>query len=578
MTRSKISVVKFLLVGITMLMLNATMLLGQATVTLPTVSGAPGTEKVVDITTTDLASMNVLSYQFDISYDNTVVELTGIETDGTLIDNFGNYSVNPDIANGVLRFAWANSSALSGAGTLVKIKVKFLAVGTTTLTFGSTFQFNAGTPSATTVNGSAMASQVLVTGGAVSATTSDEIMIPIYVTELTSAYNVLSFDFNASFDPSVINVTGYETAGSLSEGGSASINPNNTTGTVAFAWASATNVTGSGVLVYLKATAVGSGTSDLTFSAFQFNAGAPTVSADAGQIAVTAANVAPTLTLNPAGPYSTNEGQSIQIQLVGADANAGDVLTYSSTTPPSGATLNATSGLFSWTPAYNQAGSHTITFTVSDNHGASTSQQVTITVNNVNRAPYFSTIPPPGTTVKAHIAPTPVYYSFGYMATDPDGDQLTYSMVEGPDGSSVSANGIFIWNVKTGQAGFSFVVTIKVTDGEFEATTTTIFNVDQVIVGVEEPDQIPSEYKLSQNYPNPFNPSTKISFALPKESHVRLSVYNILGQEVGVLVNKSMGAGYHDVTFDASKLNTGMYIYKIEAEDFVSVKKMLFVK
>lgn len=578
MTRSKISVVKFLLVGITMLMLNATMLLGQATVTLPTVSGAPGTEKVVDITTTDLASMNVLSYQFDISYDNTVVELTGVETDGTLIDNFGSYSVNPDIANGVIRFAWANSSALSGAGTLVKIKVKFLAVGTSALTFGSTFQFNAGTPTATTVNGSAMASQVLVNGGAVSAVTGDEIMIPIYVTELTSAYNVLSFDFNASFDPSVINITGYETAGTLSEGGSASINPNNTAGTVAFAWASASNVTGSGVLVYLKATAVGGGTSDLTFSAFQFNAGAPTVSADAGQVTVTAANVAPVLSISPAGPYAVDEGQNIQLQLSGTDANAGDVLTFSSTTPPSGATLNATSGLFSWTPAYNQAGSHTITFTVSDDHGASASQQVTITVNNVNRTPQFTTVPPPGTIVKAHRAPNPVYYNFLYTASDPDGDDLIFSMEEGPDGSSISSSGVFIWNVKEGQAGLSFVVTIKVTDGEFVVSTTQILNVDPIIVGVEDDKQVPSEYKLSQNYPNPFNPSTTIYFGLPKESHVKLSVYNILGQEVGVLVNKTMGAGYHDVNFDASKLNTGMYIYKIEAEDFVSVKKMLFVK
>lgn len=577
MTRSKISVVKFLLVGITMLMLNATMLLGQATVTLPTVSGAPGTEKVVDITTTDLASMNVLSYQFDISYDNTVVELTGVETDGTLIDNFGSYSVNPDIANGVIRFAWANSSALSGAGTLVKIKVKFLAVGTTTLTFGSTFQFNAGTPTATTVNGSAMASQVLVNGGAVSAVTGDEIMIPIHVTELTSAYNVLSFDFNASFDPSVINITGYETAGTLSEGGSASINPNNTAGTVAFAWASASNVTGSGVLVYLKATAVGSGTSDLTFSAFQFNAGAPTVSADAGQVTVTAANVAPVLTV-PAGPHAVNEGQNIQIQLSATDANAGDVLAYSATGLPSGATLNATSGLFSWTPAYNQAGSHTITFTVSDNHGASASQQVTITVNNVNRTPQFTTVLPPNTVTQHHIAPNPVYYQFLFTASDPDGDALIFSLEEGPDGSSISSNGIFIWNVKQGQVGLSFVVTVKVTDGEFTITTTGLIYVDRT-VGVEDIyTGIPSDYQLKQNYPNPFNPSTTIYFGLPKDSRVKLSVYNILGQEVAVLVNGTMNAGFHNVKFDASKLNTGMYIYKIEAEDFVSVKKMLFVK
>jgi len=81
-----------------------------------------------------------------------------------------------------------------------------------------------------------------------------------------------------------------------------------------------------------------------------------------------------------------------------------------------------------------------------------------------------------------------------------------------------------------------------------------------------------------QNYPNPFNPTTTIKFALPKESHVKLSVYNILGQEVATLVNGIMQAGYHRVNFDATGLNTGMYIYKIQADGFVMMKKMMYVK
>jgi hypothetical protein len=89
---------------------------------------------------------------------------------------------------------------------------------------------------------------------------------------------------------------------------------------------------------------------------------------------------------------------------------------------------------------------------------------------------------------------------------------------------------------------------------------------------------IPKEYALFQNFPNPFNPTTNIKFDLPKESNVTLRVYNILGEEVTTLVNKVMLAGHQSVAFNAAKLASGMYIYRIEAGNFVQVKKMLLIK
>lgn len=85
-------------------------------------------------------------------------------------------------------------------------------------------------------------------------------------------------------------------------------------------------------------------------------------------------------------------------------------------------------------------------------------------------------------------------------------------------------------------------------------------------------------FKLEQNYPNPFNPSTKIEFSIPASSQVELKVFNILGQEVATLVNESLKAGNHAVTFDASRLATGVYLYRISAGTFVSTKKMLLLK
>jgi hypothetical protein len=86
------------------------------------------------------------------------------------------------------------------------------------------------------------------------------------------------------------------------------------------------------------------------------------------------------------------------------------------------------------------------------------------------------------------------------------------------------------------------------------------------------------KFELSQNYPNPFNPSTSITFTLPQAGNVKLAVYNLLGQEVQILVNGFKSAGQHTINFDASNFNSGVYLYKIEAEGFNSVRKMTLLK
>jgi type IX secretion system substrate protein len=103
--------------------------------------------------------------------------------------------------------------------------------------------------------------------------------------------------------------------------------------------------------------------------------------------------------------------------------------------------------------------------------------------------------------------------------------------------------------------------------------------VDSVKVGVDDLDSvIPTSYSMDQNYPNPFNPSTTIQFQLPEVSKVELKVYNILGQVVATLVNQEMNAGYHKINFDASKLASGLYVYRIQAGKYMNVKKMMLLK
>jgi photosystem II stability/assembly factor-like uncharacterized protein len=89
---------------------------------------------------------------------------------------------------------------------------------------------------------------------------------------------------------------------------------------------------------------------------------------------------------------------------------------------------------------------------------------------------------------------------------------------------------------------------------------------------------IPYKFSLSQNYPNPFNPSTKINFSLPKQSVVKLIIYDLLGREIHKLVNEELNAGTYSVEWNASGMPSGMYFYRIEIEEFSDIKKMILIK
>ena len=91
-------------------------------------------------------------------------------------------------------------------------------------------------------------------------------------------------------------------------------------------------------------------------------------------------------------------------------------------------------------------------------------------------------------------------------------------------------------------------------------------------------DGLPVNFELHQNYPNPFNPSTVIDFELPANTEVSLEVYNMLGQRVATLVNQQKPAGRHQVSFDASSLSSGIYIYRIATGEFVRTRKMMLMK
>ncbi len=110
------------------------------------------------------------------------------------------------------------------------------------------------------------------------------------------------------------------------------------------------------------------------------------------------------------------------------------------------------------------------------------------------------------------------------------------------------------------------------------ASCTFTLNIIQQIGLNPANEIIPNQYRLLQNYPNPFNPTTSILFDIPKQSHVLLKVYDLTGREAAVLVNELLRAGSYSINLNAVNLSSGVYLYKLAAEDFTKTRKMILIK
>jgi hypothetical protein len=133
--------------------------------------------------------------------------------------------------------------------------------------------------------------------------------------------------------------------------------------------------------------------------------------------------------------------------------------------------------------------------------------------------------------------------------------------------SSLVGETIYYWRVKANNGG-----------GSSAYSPTWSFRT-MGPVSVQQPaSDVPREFSLSQNYPNPFNPSTTISFDIPRQSHVKLVVYDVLGREVRTLVDEEKQPGRYSVTFDASTLPSGVYLCRMMAGDFTHARKMVVMR
>ncbi len=144
--------------------------------------------------------------------------------------------------------------------------------------------------------------------------------------------------------------------------------------------------------------------------------------------------------------------------------------------------------------------------------------------------------------------------------------------------ASTPSNGTFNWTVSNTPSAQCLVRISDVSNPSTQDVSDAVFTIE-VVPGVEDDlSGIPDSYQLLQNFPNPFNPTTTIYYGLPQESSVELIIFDVLGNEVLKISEEQKPAGYHKFDFDASRLNSGVYFYRINAGDYVKTMKMVLMK
>jgi hypothetical protein len=134
------------------------------------------------------------------------------------------------------------------------------------------------------------------------------------------------------------------------------------------------------------------------------------------------------------------------------------------------------------------------------------------------------------------------------------------------------------WYFDTFDASYKATVDLSAAASDGKTVGSARWTFKGVLASVDKRNEIPNTFALEQNYPNPFNPSTKITYSVARQSKVRLEVFDILGRKVATLVNEARNPGNYTVEFDASKLVSGVYIYRLSTPELTFSKKMMLVK
>ncbi len=291
-------------------------------------------------------------------------------------------------------------------------------------------------------------------------------------------------------------------------------------------------------------------------------------------------NICPVAQNFPGGAVNITAGTPYVSQYAFAAPEVTQITSGGVTGVPPGMSVNITNGVtctfdVSWNPSCSQAGTYQVCFSGIDN--ATVPCTTTVCVTYVVDCPlpvelssFTSTVS--GRDVSLNWS-TSAEENNARFEIERSSTENNWTKVGSVNGNGTSTNPHSYSFTDRGLASGNYSYRLRQVDfnGNFE-----YFNLsNEVIIGT------PDNFSLTQNYPNPFNPSTKISYSIPSEGKVSLSIFDMTGKEVKSLVNSLQSAGYYSVSFDGSSLASGVYYYRVTVtgqNNFVATRKMLLVK
>ena len=617
-------------IALLMLTVGWTVAEAQITLTVPSVSAIPGSQVLIPVNIGNVdVTNNVGSYEFEMTCDSTIIRFTGAEAAGTLCAGAAptvNYTVAPR-GPGRIKVVWSSTTSIVSNGILIYVKATAQSkIGSTNLELINVFAWKLATPppalTVTVTNGSLRTNRAPTmspvpaktvaekdtlkftasgtdpdlpsdalsyslsgapTGASIVASTGAFTWVPDYGQAGSYSFRIKVTDLGGASDSTTVTVTVTKTNRRPSF---TTKMPDTTIGDnkeFAFTYAGTDPDAGTTLTFKLESGPTGATVSSSTgvFSwtptVGQTGAFNVVVSVSEGALADTAKSKITVTHVNRAPSFVTklrdttvNEGTTLTFAYTATDPDAGTTLQYGMTNAPSGASIT-TAGALTFVVPSNPQRTYILAVFASDGSLADTAK-ATVTVN---RKPVFtSKTPASATTVSRNIATT-----FTVVATDPDGDALTFSWKINGVAEAATGNSL----TKTFTDAHSTPKTVAAVFADprgLKDSTSWSFT----ITPVEDAEVIPTEFALGQNYPNPFNPSTSIRFDLPKQSPVVLEIYDVLGVRIRTMLGgQTINAGRHHIVWDGRDelgaiMPSGTYLYRISAGDFSSTRRMMLLK
>lgn len=427
-------------------------------VSLPMRSAKVGDSVSLPITVDTLNGKNATSYQFTLPYDASVLSIAdSVTTEGTLTPSSADVQVATE--QGEIRVSVAAQEAITGSGALLELHATAENKGETGLDFSNFDLFDAdGESVAVTLQGGMFTTSGIEVRLPIDTTSiaAGSVTLPIDVEDV-SDFNVTSYQFTLPYDASILTISSVNTDGTLTPS-SADIQVATEEGEIRVSVAAQQPFTGSGTLLNLEGTLEGTGTASLSFSSielFDEDGNGVATSPQDGQLVVSG-NAPPTFTSVP-GDTTAQVGQELSLQVEASDPE-GDDVTFNLLQAPDGATINSTTGEFTWTPSEAQADS-SFSIGVRASDGQSSSDATfTVTVGPANRPPEITSVP------SGSVEPVQTFQG-QVEATDPDGDDLSYSLDPDPDNASIDDTGAFQFTPTCLQRDSEVSFTVTVSDG-----------------------------------------------------------------------------------------------------------------